>query len=69
MDRDKSKRGRVMRKTYELVIEVALEEADEEKAIEVSRNQYRKSGPTTTPVGGRGRRWRKISAENSYLTL
>lgn len=54
-----------MKKKYTLVLEVDLEEADEQNAIQVARSHYRQAGPGTTPVNWNARiwKWRRITAE------
>jgi len=54
-----------MKKTYRLVLEVDLEEADEENAIQLARSHYRQSGTGITPVNWSrmGGKWRRIAAE------
>jgi hypothetical protein len=52
-----------MKKTYKVELEVTLNEALEGQAIQVAREHYSKTGGAEEPIGKRGRRTRKISAE------
>ena len=52
-------------KTYKLELEVALDEADEQKIIAAARDHYHATGHAQAPVGADGQTWRNISAEEA----
>lgn len=54
-----------MKKTYRLVLEVSLNEADEQNAVRVARSHFRRTGPASTPVNWNriGGKWRRMTAE------
>jgi len=52
-----------MKKTYKLDLEVALDDADEQKIIAAARLHFRSTGHAEAPVGEDGQTWRDISAE------
>jgi len=53
-----------MTKKYKLEVEVALEDADEGKAIQIAREHYRELGAAAeAPVDPRGHRWKKVAPE------
>ena len=51
-----------MRKTYQLEIEVALDEADEHQAIQIAREHYRVGEAAEASVDEDGQHWREIPA-------
>jgi hypothetical protein len=53
-----------MKKTYKVELEVTLDEAAENQAIEVAREYYRKMGGAQEPLGKSGRRLKEIPAED-----
>lgn len=54
-----------MKKSYMLILEVNLDEADEVKAIQVARSHFRRAGPASAPVDWNriAGKWRKVTAE------
>jgi hypothetical protein len=52
-----------MTKKYKLEVEVVLEEADENQAIQIARERYREVGTAEAPVDRRRQRWRKVAPE------
>jgi len=54
-----------MKKTYKLELEVALDEADEQKIIAAARLHFRSTGHAEVPVGEDGQTWREVSAEEA----
>ncbi len=54
-----------MKRTYKLELEVALDEADEQKIIAAARDHYHATGHAQAPVGADGQTWRNISAEEA----
>ena len=54
-----------MRKVYKLELEVTLEEAEEQKAIQAARNHFLARGGGKTPVDSKGETWRDIPAEEA----
>jgi hypothetical protein len=55
-----------MKRVYKLEVEVTLEEAEEQKAIQVARDRYlSRRGKTTAPVDDPGQIWRDIPAEQA----
>jgi len=53
-----------MKKSYRLILEVDLDEAEEQNAVRVARRHFRQTGPATTPANWSriAGRWRRISA-------
>jgi len=53
-----------MKKSYRLVLEVDLDEAEEPNAVRVARRHFRGTGPASTPVNWNciAGKWRRISA-------
>jgi hypothetical protein len=54
-----------MKKTYKLELEVALDEADEQKIIAAARLHFHSTGHAEAPVGQDGQTWREVSAEEA----
>jgi hypothetical protein len=54
-----------MKKSYRLILEVALDEADEQNAVRVARRHFRRKGPASTPVNWNriGGKWRRVFAK------
>ena len=48
-----------MKKTYKLELEVALDEADEQKIIAAARLHFHSTGHAEAPVGEDGQTWRE----------
>jgi len=53
-----------MKKSYRLILEVDLDQADEQNAVMVARRHFRRAGPAGTPVNWNriGGKWRRVSA-------
>jgi hypothetical protein len=52
-----------MKKTYKVELEVALDEADEQKVIAAARVHFHSTGHAEAPVGEDGQTWRELAAE------
>jgi hypothetical protein len=55
-----------MKKSYRLVLEINLDDADEANAILLARSHFRRTGPASAPVNWNriAGKWRKITAED-----
>jgi hypothetical protein len=53
-----------MKKSYRLILEVDLDEAEEPNAVRVARRHFRRTGPASTPVNWNriAGKWRRITA-------
>jgi hypothetical protein len=54
-----------MRKKYRLELEIGLDESDVQRAIQIARSHFRRTGPASTPVNWNriNGKWRRITAE------